>query len=66
MGNNIKVGDIVTVPGTVNGYGVDIRSEVEMIEECLGYVLVSVRYIEPHEVGFRRGTTCHDFQLIKN
>lgn len=66
MENTIKVGDIVTVPPTVHGYGIDIKSEVEMIEECLGYTLVSVRYIEPPEVGCRRGITCHDFQLIKN
>lgn len=63
MEDQIKVGDIVTVPATVNGYGVDILSEVIMVEKFLGAILVTVRYIEPSEVGFRTGKVCYDFQL---
>lgn len=63
MGKEFKIGERVTVPATVNGYGVDILSEVIMVEKFLGATLVTVRYIEPSEVGFRTGKVCFDFHL---
>ena len=58
----LKIGDKVTVPAMVNGYGVDLPAIVCFVKKILGKTRVLVHYLDPDPHGRTCGTF-YDFHL---
>jgi len=61
---DLKTGDRVTVPGWVDGYGIDHSGTITEIELCCDVPLITVMYDKPDCEG-RRGNVVRINQIDK-
>lgn len=62
---SFKVGDIVRVSPEVMGYGIAPIGKVSDVEIFMGQAIISIDFIEPSEIGGRRGCTVSNVGFLK-